>query len=67
MSAFIYRQEVANNSMANAPAFYEYLQNRILVRFQPKNGDSDPKAVFESILTRKMTYDQVGLLIFLLL
>jgi ubiquitin carboxyl-terminal hydrolase 7 len=49
----------ANNQITNAPQFYEHLQNRILVQFKPKYEDPDPKATFEVMLTRKMTYEQV--------
>jgi len=45
----------------NAPNFYDHLQNRILTAFKPKNEDPDPKAQFDVMLTRKMTYEQVRL------
>lgn len=54
-------QEVAADSkIPTAPNFYDHLQNRILTVFKPKNEDPDPKAQFDVMLTRKMTYEQMA-------
>ncbi|KAL7416026.1 hypothetical protein BDY24DRAFT_406155 [Mrakia frigida] len=54
-------QEAAASSLIpNAPNFYDHLQNRILTAFKPKGEDADPKATFDVMLTRKMTYEQMA-------
>jgi len=43
---------------ANAKDFYDYLLNRIVVKFQPRFPKNEDGEVFELPLNRKMSYDQ---------
>lgn len=43
---------------ANAKDFYDYLLNRIIVKFQPRFPKNIDGEVFELPLNRKMSYDQ---------
>lgn len=50
----------AQGLYATPIAFYEFLQNRVLVYFKPKNEEvSDENPEFELILSKKMNYDIV--------
>ena len=43
---------------SSAPAFYDFLQNRVLVQFRSKNDETKPE--FELMLSKKQTYDVVS-------
>jgi ubiquitin carboxyl-terminal hydrolase 7 len=46
---------------SSVPAFYDFLQNRVLVQFKPRNEEQAAKAPeFELMLSKKQTYDIVG-------
>ena len=40
--------------------YLEYLANRLVVKFRPRENPRDPKDVFELTLSVKMTYDEVA-------
>ena len=39
--------------------YYDFLQNRVLIRFKPKFEDSEDKEEFELVLSKKMNYETV--------
>ena len=43
--------------------FYDFLQNQIKVLFKPRFDDVEPRTEFEVLLSKKMTYDMVSLII----
>ena len=45
---------------ADAPAFYDYLCNRLTVKFLPKVSQNREAESFELTLSKKMFYDQVA-------
>ena len=47
-------------SYATATEFYDYLLNRVVVRFAPKASKNLEEETFELALSRKMTYDQLA-------
>lgn len=45
---------------ANPLHFYDFLQNRVMILFRPKNEDiSDHNPEFDLVLSKKMNYDHV--------
>lgn len=53
----------AQQLYAQVPAFYDFLQNRVLVTFKPKpetQTAADGSPEFELMLSKKMTYDLVS-------
>jgi ubiquitin carboxyl-terminal hydrolase 7 len=40
--------------------FYDWLFHRIKLTFHPKMGSEDPKSVFELVLNRRYTYNQLS-------
>jgi ubiquitin carboxyl-terminal hydrolase 7 len=42
-------------------AFYDFLQNRVVIRFRPKE-EADAEAGFDLTLSKKMTYEMVSTL-----
>ncbi|ORY24392.1 ubiquitin carboxyl-terminal hydrolase 5 [Naematelia encephala] len=52
----------AQSLYSSVPAFYEFLQNRVLVQFKPRYEDQASKAPdFDLMLSKKMTYDVMAL------
>ncbi|KIM26035.1 hypothetical protein M408DRAFT_330816 [Serendipita vermifera MAFF 305830] len=46
--------------LASSPvAFYDFLQNRVVIHFRPKD-DPDPEAGFDLTLSKKMTYEMMS-------
>jgi ubiquitin carboxyl-terminal hydrolase 7 len=43
---------------ADAPAFYDYLNNRVTVKFMPKTSQNRDEETFELALSKKMFYEQ---------
>jgi len=41
-------------------AYYDFLQNRVMVHFKPKDEDSEKAAEFNLTLSKKMTYDMMS-------
>jgi hypothetical protein len=46
---------------SNPVSYYDFLQNRVMVHFKPKDEDSEKAAEFNLTLSKKMTYDMVGI------
>ena len=46
------------NLYSSVPLFYDFLQNRVLVQFKPRNDNSND-ADFDLMLSKKMTYEVV--------
>lgn len=42
----------------DAREFYDYLQNRVMVKFYPKFATEQPESIFTLPLSKKMSYDQ---------
>ena len=47
-----------SGNYANAKEFYDYLLNRVTIRFQPRFPQQNSEESFDLALSRKMTYDQ---------
>jgi hypothetical protein len=46
--------------LASSPvAFYDFLQNRVVIHFRPKD-ETDAEAGFDLTLSKKMTYEMVS-------
>lgn len=45
--------------MPDAKDFYDYLVNRVVIKFIPKGSAQADNKCFELTLNKKMTYDQV--------
>lgn len=55
--------DMENQGMYSNPvSYYDFLQNRVMVHFKPKDEDSEKAAEFNLTLSKKMTYDMVGVL-----
>lgn len=49
---------------SNPVSYYDFLQNRVMVNFKPKDEDSEKAPEFSLTLSKKMTYDMVSVLSF---
>jgi ubiquitin carboxyl-terminal hydrolase 7 len=47
---------------SNAVSYYNFLQNRLMVHFKPKDDNSE-KVEFSLTLSKKITYDTVSILL----
>jgi ubiquitin carboxyl-terminal hydrolase 7 len=57
--------DMENQGMYSNPvSYYDFLQNRVMVNFKPKDEDSEKAPDFNLTLSKKMTYDMVGVLPF---
>ena len=53
--------DMENQGMYSNPvAYYDFLQNRVMVHFKPRDEDSEKAAEFNLTLSKKMTYDMVS-------
>lgn len=63
--SFIYRgctrahDHEAQGLYSSPIGYYDFLQNRVLIRFKPKFEDSGDKEEFELVLSKKMNYETV--------
>jgi len=49
---------------SNPVQFYEFLQNRVMIIFQPKFEDSNPESEFSLVLSKQHNYDIVCIVLF---
>ena len=57
--------DMENQGIYSSPvSYYDFLQNRVMVHFKPKDEDSEKAAEFNLTLSKKMTYDMVCILSF---
>lgn len=50
---------LANSLMFDAKDFYDYLVNKIVIKFMPRHPNQTESRTFELTLNKKMNYDQV--------
>ena len=51
---------------ATPPQYYDFLQNRVLISFKPKSGETtDENPEFDLVLSKKMNYETVGFVFWL--
>lgn len=51
--------KVADPLMSTVPGYFDYVANKTVISFQPKDGNSTEDGIVEVQLSKKNTYDQV--------